>query len=179
MPSSSQVPCGLETVINSWNKKVFHNPLLAPASLPAPFPWSLETKCVSSSLSNANSAFGLVLGFFSYHGWNIYLLPAGGFKQAAIAGLSREHVRNRSGKSCSSTQIFFSTLQTLLSALYICTCLQHLCLCSHSGWKESLDLLVWQQQLKCRCDSLKSVEVALWNLVTLSPHTIKLLYVWR
>lgn len=39
---------------------------------------------MSSSLSDANSAFGLILGFFSNHGWNIYLLPAGRFKQAAI-----------------------------------------------------------------------------------------------
>lgn len=44
-------------------------------------PWR---ESVSSSLSNANSAFGIILGFFSYHGWNTYLLPAGCFKQAAI-----------------------------------------------------------------------------------------------
>lgn len=55
--------------------------LLLPCQPPFLGPWR---ESVSSSLSNANSAFGLILGFFSYHGWNIYLLPAGGFKQAAI-----------------------------------------------------------------------------------------------
>lgn len=39
---------------------------------------------VSSSFSNANSAYGLILGFFSYQGWNIYVPPAGCFQEAAI-----------------------------------------------------------------------------------------------
>lgn len=76
---------------------------------------------MSSSLSNANSAFGLILGFFSYHGWNIYLLPAGGFSKLLFAGLSREHGRNRPGKSCSSTLFFLYSENAAVHSVHVHT----------------------------------------------------------
>lgn len=123
MPSSFQVPCGLETVINSWSKKKCFITILLltcnqlPCQPPFLGPWR---ESVSSSLSDANSAFGLILGFFSYHGWNIYLLPAGCFKQAAICW----DIQRACGEQ--AWQKLFRHF--LLPLLWKCCCLLSVCM---------------------------------------------------
>lgn len=152
--------------------------LQLPCQPPFLGPWR---ESVSSSLSNANSAFGLILGFFSYHGWNIYLLPAGCFKQAALCWDIQRACVEQAWQKLFRHFYFSSTLKMLLSAQCVHTCLHlypYLC----SGWKGNLDISVWKHKLKLksRCFSLKYLEVPVWNLVTTQPtHDKALVSIWR
>lgn len=84
-----------------------------------------------------------------------------------FAGISREHVGNRPGKSCSGT--------------FFCLYPENVAVCSvHARTSAPLTLLPqWvkkkfryfgvetEVEMKCRCFSLKYLEVPMWKLVTI------------
>lgn len=157
-------------------KKCFITILLLQLPCQPPFlgPWG---ESVSSLLPNANSDFGLILGFFSCHGWNIYLPPAGCFKQAAICWDIHRACGEQAQQICSGT--FF------LDSENVAVCSAH----KHTSAPSSL--LTQRLKRKYRYFSveteteiemyfsLKYLKVSVWNVVTIQPtHDKAVVFIW-
>lgn len=143
--------------------------LLLPCQPPFLGPWR---ESVSSLLSNANSDFGLILGFFSCHGWNIYFPPAGCFKQAAICW----DIHRACGEQAQQKLFRHFFLNSENVAVYSVHAHASAPLSLHSGWKWSLDISVWKQKLKLKCVSVWNIWKSLCGMWSpYSPHMTKLL----
>lgn len=161
MPSCSRMPYGLETVINSWNKKVFHNHPLAPASLPAPFPWSLWRKCeliiFQCKFSLWSHTWILFLSRVEYICSPSWMLSG----SCHLLGYSWSMWRTGLEKAFQAHSLF------LLWKFY---CLLHACRCvctsypySCTGWKGILGVSTLNFKLE------SNVGVPFWNIWKLLP----------
>lgn len=155
MPSCSRMPYGLETVINSWNKKVFRNHPLAPASLPAPFPWSLWRKCeliiFQCKFSLWSHTWILFLSRVEYVCSASWVLSGG----CHLLGYPWSMWGTGQEKALQTHSLFLLWKFYCLLSARICVCSSYLYSCS--GWKGSSGISTLNFKLK------SNAGVPFWN----------------